>query len=178
MVRPAQQVSLGRNEWCHRGVVASRGRNDHRAAATGQEVHSVATTSQPIERVVNVEQLGRLVKARRAAEGMSLRELQDQIQNALSASALSRIENGATPEPKNVAPLAAWLGIPMGNIAWPGQPAPAATDQSTPDVIAVHLRADKKLNPVAAETLARMFRRLYEDLVEERITLAGEQRPR
>jgi len=137
----------------------------------------VATASQPIERVVNVGQLGGLVKARRAAEGLSLRDLQDQIQNALSASALSRIENGATPEPKNVAPLAAWLGIPMGNIAWPGQPTPASTDQSTPDVVAVHLRADKKLNPVAAETLARMFRRLYEDLVEDRITL-GDQKTR
>lgn len=138
----------------------------------------MAAVRQPIERVVNVGQLGALVKARRAAEGLSLRDLQDQIQNALSASALSRIENGATPEPKNVAPLAAWLGIPMGNIAWPGQPIPATTDQSTPDVVAVHLRADKKLNPVAAETLARMFRRLYEDLVEERITLAGDQHSR
>jgi transcriptional regulator with XRE-family HTH domain len=119
-----------------------------------------------------------MVKARRAAEGLSLRDLQDQIQNALSASALSRIENGATPEPRNVAPLAAWLGIPMGNIAWPGQPSPGATDQSTPDVVAVHLRADKKLNPVAAETLARMFRRLYDDLLEERITFADDPHSR
>lgn len=138
----------------------------------------MATASQPIERVVDVGQLGHLVKARRAAEGLSLRDLQEQIQNALSASALSRIENGATPEPKNVAPLAAWLGIPMGNIAWPGQPTPSATDQSTPDVVAVHLRADKKLNPVAAETLARMFRRLYEDLLEERISFADDPHSR
>lgn len=139
----------------------------------------MAATSQPTQRVVNVSQLGGLVKARRAAQGLSLRDLQDQLGSALSASALSRIENGATPEPKNVAPLAAWLGIPMSSIAWPGQPTASATrEQSTPDAIAVHLRADKKLNPVAAEALAGMFRRLYEDLTEDRITLAGDKRGR
>jgi transcriptional regulator with XRE-family HTH domain len=139
----------------------------------------VAAASQPTQRVVNVSELGALVKARRAAQGLSLRDLQDQLQNRLSASALSRIENGATPEPKNVAPLAEWLGIPMTSMAWPGQPtAQATTNQSTPDAVAVHLRADKKLNPVAAEALAGMFRRLYEDLTEDRITLAGDKHTR
>jgi transcriptional regulator with XRE-family HTH domain len=139
----------------------------------------VAAASQPTQRVVNVSELGALVKARRAAKDLSLRDLQDLLHNALSASALSRIENGATPEPKNVAPLAEWLGIPMTSIAWPGQPTAGAThNQSTPDAVEVHLRADKKLNPVAAEALAGMFRRLYEDLTEDRITLAGDNQKR
>src|SRR3954463_12861160 len=127
-------------------MAPSRTRNACRVAATTEEELSVAAASQPTQRVVNVSELGALVKARRAAKDLSLRDLQDQLRNLLSASALSRIENGATPEPKNVAPLAEWLGIPMTSIAWPGQPMAAATQvQSTPDAVEVHLRADKNL---------------------------------
>lgn len=133
----------------------------------------MAAVSHPIERVIDVEEIGPLVKARRKGQGLSLRDLQDLLRNALSASALSRIEHGAMPEPKNVAPLAEWLGIPMSNIAWPGQANGMLSGRSTPDVVEVHLRADKKLNSQAADVLAQTFRRLYDDIVSGDIPLAG-----
>lgn len=133
----------------------------------------MAGASQSTQHVVDVSELGQLVRARRAARGLSLRDLQEELANALSASALSRIENGAIPEPRNVAPIAEWLGIRVGNIAWPGQDTPARKGQTTPDVVEVHLRADKKLDPVAADVLARTFRLLYNDIVAGRIPLTG-----
>jgi len=133
---------------------------------------------RPLAAELRGQELGGLVRARRSAEGLSLRDLQDQLGNVLTASALSRIEHGATPEPKNVAALADWLGIPMANIAWPGQFTSSSAMQSTPDVIEVHLRADKKLNPVAADVLAQTFRRLYDDIVSGNIRLTGDAKKR
>lgn len=132
----------------------------------------MAAASQPIERLIDVKEIGPLVKARRKGEGLSLRDLQDKLDNALTASALSRIEHGATPEPKNVGPLAVWLGIPMSSIAWPGQPNGSLSGRSTPDVVEVHLRADKKLDPKAADVLAQIFRRLYNDIASGDIPIA------
>lgn len=127
---------------------------------------------EPAQRQVNVAELGGLLKARRRSRDLSLRQVQGEIDNALTASALSRIENGATPEPRSVPALAAWLGIPVDWIAWPGQSTPTAAGMDTPDVVEVHLRADRRLNPVAADVLAQTFRRLYEDIVAGRIPLA------
>lgn len=126
---------------------------------------------------MDVRGLGELLRARRSARGLTLRELQAELRNALSASALSRIENGATPDAKNVLAIAEWLSIPISQIAWPGQATATNRGDSTPDVVEVHLRADKKLDPVAAEVLARTFRVLYDDIVAGKIPLAGaEQR--
>jgi hypothetical protein len=60
----------------------------------------------------------------------------------------------------------------MSNIAWPGQETPASRRQSTPDVVEVHIRADKKLDPVAAAVLVRTFRRPYDDIVAGNIRVA------
>lgn len=136
----------------------------------------MASVSQPATGVVDVGQLGALLRARRAAGGLTLRELQKQLDNALTASALSRIENGATPELRNVPVIAGWLGIPMAQIVWPGQPTATSGGRSTPEVVEVHLRADKKLSPIAAEVLARTFRVLYDDIVAGKIPLAGDKR--
>ena len=131
----------------------------------------MTTAGQPASGVVTVAELGQLVRSRRTADGLTLRQLQAEMENRLSASALSRIENGAVPDPKNVPTIADWLGIPVNQIAWPGQSTDASEGRSTPDVVAVHLRADKNLDARTADVLARTFRRLYEDIVEDRIAL-------
>lgn len=133
----------------------------------------MASVSQPATGVVDVRGLGELLRARRSARGLTLRELQAELRNALSASALSRIENGATPDAKNVLAIAEWLSIPISRVAWPGQATTTNRGDSTPDVVEVHLRADKNLSPIAAEVLARTFRVLYDDIVAGRIPLAG-----
>lgn len=136
----------------------------------------MTSVSQPATGVADVGDLGGLLRKRRIADGLTLRQLQAQLRNALSASALSRIENGATPDPKNVPAIAAWLNIPISQIAWPGQATATSGGDSTPDVVEVHLRADKKLSPIAADVLAMTFRRLYDDIVDGKIPLAGGER--
>jgi len=60
--------------------------------------------------------------------------------------------------------LAKWLKVPIEVVAWPKQANRAAKEVDTPTAIEVHLRADRNLDPSAAEALAAMFRQLYESV--------------
>jgi transcriptional regulator with XRE-family HTH domain len=59
--------------------------------------------------------------------------------------------------------LAGWVGVPLGNLLQPTQPkkSKVTKQQSTPDVIEVHLRADKNLAPGAARAISMMVRTAY-----------------
>lgn len=87
-----------------------------------------------------------------------------EMDNALTASTLQRIEKGAVPEPKNVPVLARWLEIPVETVTWPGDTAGEDAPASVPDMVEVHLRADKNLGHEKAMALSRVFRLLYDDL--------------
>ena len=121
--------------------------------------------------MIDVRELGELLKRHRAAARLTLRQVEDQLDHVLTASTLSRLENGASPEPTNVKPLADRLGIPLEMIAWPGEIS-SSEDVDLPKTIEVHLRADKKLRPEAAEALAMVFRRLYEDFASGEVPIA------
>jgi transcriptional regulator with XRE-family HTH domain len=136
------------------------------------EEDPVDPAKQRTSGVVDVGELGELLRQRRLASGLTLRELQVRLGNSLTASSLSRIEHGALPDAKNVPVIARWLELSPDQIAWPGQSSLPVGAQSTPDAIEVHLRADKNLSPVAAEVLARTFRHLYDDIVTGKIPLA------
>ena len=113
--------------------------------------------------LVDVADLGRLLRRRRTALALSLRDVEAQLDGAMTASSLSRLEHGAVPDAKNVPALAKWLELPLDRIGWPGE---EAQDQElpVPDVVEVHLRADRNLDPQAAEVLSTMFRHLYESV--------------
>ena len=122
---------------------------------------------------IDVRDLGQLLKRRRAAQGVTLRQVEEAMDHALAASTLSRLENGATPDPMNVAHLAAWLEVPLDLISWPGETAASSTPLSTPELVELHLRADRSLKPEVAEVLAMVFRRLYDDLASGVVPLAS-----
>ncbi len=113
--------------------------------------------------IVDVGELGELIHKKRLSERLTLRDVEDQLDHSLTASTISRLENGATPEIANVPILAGWLDIPLEMIGWPGQVRQKPAQLDTPTAVEVHLRADTKLPPGAADALARMFRLLYED---------------
>jgi transcriptional regulator with XRE-family HTH domain len=165
----AQQALRARNDTDGCPPLSSALNGDCANATRRMDVAPPQTSAQSVD----VREIGELIRARRQAQKISLRELQDELNGALTASALSRIENGSLPEPRNAAILAQWLGLAAGRLEWPGSPATEAPKkQSTPELVEVHLRADKKLSPVAAEVLARTFRVLYDDIVHGRIPLA------
>ena len=65
--------------------------------------------------LVNTEELGRAIRRKREGLGLSLRDVADE--TSVSASTLSRIENGTgKPDADNIARLTSWLDVPMERI--------------------------------------------------------------
>ncbi len=117
------------------------------------------------ETLVNVLELGKHLKRRRLAEHMSLRAVARETD--VSASTLSRIENGSgVPDADTLARLARWLEIPLERIVTTrsGESLDAVVyypDNSTPDIVEAHLRADRNLTPETARALSELFRVAY-----------------
>jgi transcriptional regulator with XRE-family HTH domain len=117
--------------------------------------------------LVNTEELGRAIKRRRDELGLSLRDVADK--TAVSASTLSRIENGTgKPDADNIARLTAWLDMPMERVLSGRHSSNEDTaaviyypHESTPEIVEAHLRADQNLTPETASALSELFRVAY-----------------
>lgn len=116
---------------------------------------------------VNTEELGSAVRRRREQQNLSLRDVADQ--TGVSASTLSRIENGTgKPDADNIARLASWLDMPIERVMHHGQrsasdPKPVVyyPHESTPEIVEAHLRADRQLSAETAKALSELFRVAY-----------------
>lgn len=74
------------------------------------------------------------------------------------------------PDSATLKKLAFWLGVTLEHLLALKAPKPGSSPTpSTPEVIEVHLRADHKLRPDQAETLSKMFKMLYQNVVNEKI---------
>ena len=119
--------------------------------------------------LVNTVELGRAIRRKREELGLSLRDVADE--TGVSASTLSRIENGTgKPDADNIARLTDWLKMPMERVMGARQ-TEEGTDatavvyfphEATPDIVEAHLRADRNLNPETAKALAELFRVAYQ----------------
>ena len=124
-------------------------------------------TVRPTKGLVNTEELGRAVKRRREELGLSLRDVASE--TSVSASTLSRIENGTgKPDADNIARLTAWLDVPMERILSGRDPKKEESQavvyypqEPTPEIIEAHLRADRNLTPETAAALSELFRVAY-----------------
>jgi transcriptional regulator with XRE-family HTH domain len=116
---------------------------------------------------VNTAELGSAIRRRREQQNLSLRDVA--AKTGVSASTLSRIENGTgKPDADNIARLAAWLDMPIERVLHHAQP--GLTDpnpvvyyphESTPEIVEAHLRADRHLTPQTAKALSELFRVAY-----------------
>lgn len=115
--------------------------------------------------VINVDELGKHLKRKRRQEALSLRAVAKQTQ--VSASTLSRIENGSgVPDAETLARLARWLEIPLERVVEVRghdltDPVVYYPQESTPDIVEAHLRADRNLTPETAQALSELFRVAY-----------------
>ena len=124
-------------------------------------------TTRPAKGLVNTEELGRAIRRKREELGLSLRDVA--AKTSVSASTLSRIENGTgKPDADNIARLTAWLEVPMERILSGRDPqteeAKAVVyypEEPTPEIVEAHLRADKNLTPETAAALSELFRVAY-----------------
>jgi transcriptional regulator with XRE-family HTH domain len=117
--------------------------------------------------LVNTEELGRAVRRRREELGLSLRDLA--AETSISASTLSRIENGTgKPDADNIARLTTWLDVPMERILSGRDPSSEESQavvyfpqEPMPEIVEAHLRADRNLTPETAAALSELFRVAY-----------------
>ena len=122
--------------------------------------------AQSTKSLINTEELGRAIRRRREELKLSLRDVADQTN--VSASTLSRIENGTgKPDADNIARLTNWLDMPLERILSRNR---AESDpkavvyyphESTPEIVEAHLRADRNLSPETADALSELFRVAY-----------------
>jgi transcriptional regulator with XRE-family HTH domain len=117
---------------------------------------------------IDVARMGRLVRKKREARNMSLRELAEATN--LKIPTISRIERGASKdlETPTLLALSKWLGRDWKEFQ-EKRPAPVMRKgkpvEHTPDVVEVYLRADKNLDRDTANALSVLFRTAYEKFV-------------
>ena len=117
--------------------------------------------------LVNTVELGRAIRRKREEQGLSLRDVANE--TGVSASTLSRIENGTgKPDADNIARLTSWLNVPMerimGGREGAGDESKAVVyfpQESMPEIVEAHLRADRNLTPETAQALSELFRVAY-----------------
>lgn len=114
----------------------------------------------------NLVRLGALIFQKRQNDGIGLRTASQQ--SGLSPSTLSRLERGvgAPPDAEMMRKLSEWLNISVGELLFSEEEEKQEgfekpEELSTPELIAVHLRADKKLSKETANALAELVRLAY-----------------
>jgi transcriptional regulator with XRE-family HTH domain len=139
------------------------GRSDSRNE--GKRVKSLRmNTTSSSDPVINVAELGQYIKRKRESERLSLRAVARLTQ--VSASTLSRIENGTgVPDTPTLARIARWLNVPLERVVTgkssSEDPVVYYPQESVPDIVEAHLRADPNLTPETARALAELFRVAY-----------------
>ena len=107
---------------------------------------------------IDLEMLGQKLRRVRKERELTLEDVAKETQ--ISIPTLSRIERGDAKGllSETLITLSDWLGQPIK--LW----RKGDSKQSTPDVIELHLRADKNLDKKTAEALATLFRIAYEQV--------------
>lgn len=106
-----------------------------------------------------------LIKAKKRKTGLGVREAARDAK--ISAATFSRLERGLAatlPDVATLEKLSKWLGTTLDELLGEkkGRTKISTADVSTPDLVEVHLRADKNLTPDTAKALAEMFKTLYQ----------------
>jgi transcriptional regulator with XRE-family HTH domain len=111
-----------------------------------------------------IANLGAILRSRRREKHLSLRDLHEL--TGVSVNTLSRVENGNVPDLKNFRLIVEWLELPAERFL------ERAGEASTPEVIARHLRADRRLPEAAARQIVEMVEEMYHRLVSEQPSLS------
>lgn len=110
---------------------------------------------------LNINELAKQLRAKRGTRG--LRAVAQEIGD-ISASTLSRVEQGKIPDLDTFLRLCRWLGASPDQFTSATRETPEDKDrdgESTQQTVIAHLRADRTLDPATAEALARMIEMAY-----------------
>jgi len=114
---------------------------------------------------------GKRLREVRIQRKATLREVS--LKTGVSIQTLSRIERGDANdiESKRLLALANWANLPLENFQdreTVSLPKAVPKGASTPDIVELHLRADRHLSSKTAELLAKMFRAAYLEAATEK----------
>jgi transcriptional regulator with XRE-family HTH domain len=107
---------------------------------------------------VDVQKLAAMIRTKRAGRGLRLvaKEIGE-----VSASTLSRLEQGNVPDLETFMRLCHWLGVSADDFRPNQQPTKSMGSTPIPEVIEAHLRADRTLPSEAIDALSQMIRFAY-----------------
>lgn len=105
---------------------------------------------------IQIDKLAHCIKQKRGRTG--LRKTAEEI-GEISASTLSRVEQGRIPDLETFVRICSWLG--MSTEEFIDSNYEEDSTKSTPEIIEVHLRADRTLEPEMADALMKMVRLAY-----------------
>lgn len=107
---------------------------------------------------IDTERFAALVRERR--QGKPLRDLAEDIGD-VSPSTLSRVESGKLPDLDTYFKLCRWMGVDPRYFTEGYNETQEEPAVSTPDRIAIHLRADRVLSEEAKRAILTMVRLAY-----------------
>lgn len=107
---------------------------------------------------LNIKKLSEMIKSKRAGRGLRViaKEIGD-----ITAPTLSRIERGNLPDVDTFIKLCRWLEVSAGFFT---DTEKSSKKNSTPQLIAAHLRADKNLPKNVTEALITMLNQAYSNV--------------
>lgn len=114
---------------------------------------------------LDTDKLAAMVKSKRASRG--LRAVAQEIGD-VSASTLSRIEQGSVPDVNTFLQLCKWLNVPTDTFTLTDENAAVAESVTAgSDKIVAHLRADRILPKATAQALIEMIQLAYRQVSQE-----------
>ena len=118
----------------------------------------------PTQPHINLKKLAAHLRTKRGTKG--LREVATEIGD-VSASTLSRIEQGNVPDVATFMRICRWLGVDSG--AFMTETSSEKENIDTPHVIETHLRADRVLPSETINALSEMIRVAYKAAKEGKL---------
>src|SRR4051812_22200171 len=111
------------------------------------------------ERIVDVEALYGALDVKRRAEQLSWRDTATAV--GVSASTLTRMAQGASPDVEGFAKMVRWLGVSADDFIAPMRSRSSKKPEELLVVVSRHLRASKELDPKSARALEGIIEAAY-----------------
>jgi len=108
-----------------------------------------------MQSTLNTELLSGMLKDKRGSKG--LRAVSEEI-GEVSASTLSRIEQGKIPDVDTFVKICKWLNVPTDTFILGSED---TTEMSNQEQVIAHLRADRELSTDTADMLVKMINMAY-----------------
>ncbi len=114
------------------------------------------------DRVVDVEALYEALDVKRRSEDLSWRDVATAV--GVSASTLTRMAQGASPDVEGFGKMVRWLGVSADDFIARTKGRPSKKQEELLVVVSRHLRASKELDPKSAKALEGIIEAAYKQM--------------